>query len=165
MLKLNIKPSKKAADKRLAKYANARRAVKRPEVGIVKHDPMESLRAYIADTLSGFNAPALNRYETGFKEGFKEFANMLHPAGYHCDRSISELIAGLRKPSTKSTKASLQNIQAALNMLDEILEGIAYDPEYPFVDRYLCGFEDAHWLLLGLVDPPMRAAALRYLYR
>jgi hypothetical protein len=126
---------------------------------------MESLRVYIADTLSGFDATPLNRYEAGFEEGFKEFARMLHPAGYHRDRSRSELIAGLRKPSTKCTMASLQHLKAVRDMLDSILKGFADDPTYPFDDRFLCGFEDAHWLLLGLVDPSVRVAALRYLYQ
>jgi hypothetical protein len=126
---------------------------------------MKSLRAYVADTLNGFNATSLNRYEAGFRQSFEEFANMLHPAGYHRDRSRSELIAGLRQPSTKCTLASLRNTKAANKMLDSILKGIANDPAYPFDDRYLCGLEDAHWLLLGLVDPSVRAAALRYLYQ
>jgi hypothetical protein len=126
---------------------------------------MESLRAYIADTLSGFKTTPPNRYEAGFEDGFEEFANMLHPAGYHRDRSRSELIAGLRKPSMECTSASLQHLKAVRDMLDSILMGIADDPDYPFDDRYSCGLEDAHWLLLGLVDPSARAAALRYLYQ
>ena len=59
-------PSKKTADKRLAKSrkGNVRRTDKRPEeVEVIKHDPMESLRVYVADTLSGFKAPTINRYE------------------------------------------------------------------------------------------------------
>jgi hypothetical protein len=43
---------------------------------------MESLRAYIADTLSGFNADPLNCYVAAFRDSFEEFARMLHPAGY-----------------------------------------------------------------------------------
>jgi hypothetical protein len=88
---------------------------------------------------------------------------MLHPAGYRRHRSISQLIAALRKPSTKRAKASLQNVKAVRKMLDSILEGIADDPDYPFDDRFLRGFEDAHWLLLGVVDPSARATALRFL--
>ena len=118
MLQLDSKPSKEAADKPLAALPNAkaRRTVKQPEVRVVKHEPMESLRAHIADALSGFNATPLNRYEAGFEDGFKEFARMLHPAGYHRDRSRSERIAGLRKPSTKCTMASLQRPKAVRDM-------------------------------------------------
>jgi hypothetical protein len=146
------------------KPTRPRRAT-RPEVEVVKHDPMEALREYIADTLSGFRAPTINRYDVGFRASFVEFANMLHPAGYKSDRSNSELIAGLRKSSIKCTMAHLQNIKAVRNMLYGILKGVMDDPFYPFDNRFLCGFEDAHWLLLGLVDPWARAAALHFLYQ
>jgi hypothetical protein len=158
-------PPCRLAHTAFAPIAKARRTVKQPEVRVGKHEPMESLRAHSADTLCGFNATALSRYEAGFEDGFKEFARMLHPAGYHPDRSRSELIAGLRKPSTKCTMASLQHLKAVRDMLDSILKGIADDPTYPFDDRFLCGFEDAHWILLGLLDPSVRAPALRYLYQ
>jgi hypothetical protein len=123
MLKLNTNPSKRGADKRLAtsRSANARRTVEQPAVQPIKPEPMESLRAYIADTLSGFKADPLNRYVAGFRDSFEEFARMLHPAGYHRDRSRSELIAGLRNPTTKCTMASLQNLKAVRDMLDSIL--------------------------------------------
>jgi hypothetical protein len=162
MSELNIKPSNKAAEKGLvrSRNANARRTVKRPKGRIVRHDPMKALRAYIADSLCGLNAP-LNQYETGLQEAFKEFANMLHPAGYHPDHSMSELIAGLTEPSTKCAMARLQNIKRVRSSLYSILMGFATDPGD---NRFLYGFEDAHWLLLGLVDPSMRVAALRYLY-
>jgi hypothetical protein len=168
MLTRNIKSSHKPAAKCLAKSRKGkkRRTDKRPEeVEVVKHDPMESLRVYVADTLSGFKGLTINRYEAGFRASFEEFANMLHPAGYKRDRSNSELITGLRKSSTKCTMAHLQNIKAVRNMLDEILKGIVDDPFYPFSNRFLCGFEDANWLLLGSADPWARAAALRFLYQ
>jgi hypothetical protein len=133
------------------------RRATRPAVEIVKHDPMESLRAYVADSLCGLNASPLNHYETGLKEAFKEFARTLDPAGYHPDRSMSELIAGLRKPSTKCTMARLQNIKTVRSSLYSTLMSFANDPSD---NRFLYGFEDAHWLLLGLVDPSMRATAL-----
>jgi hypothetical protein len=134
-------------------------------VRVVKHEPMESLRAYISDTLSGFNATPLNRYERGLKTASRNSPGCFIRQGYHRDRSRSELIAGLRKPSTKCTMASLQHLKAVRDMLDSILKGIADDPTYPFDDRFLCGFEDAHWILLGLLDPSVRAPALRYLYQ
>jgi hypothetical protein len=133
------------------------RKATRPEVEVVKQDPMEALREYIADTLSDLNAPPLSDYETGLKEGFKEFARKLHPAGYHRDRSMCELIAGLRNPSTKCTMATLQHIKAVRSELADTFVGVAADPSD---DQFLYGYEDAHWLLLGLVDPSMRATAL-----
>jgi hypothetical protein len=136
---------------------SSKRTVKRPEVPLVKHDPMKSLRAYIADSLCGLNASPLNHYETGLKEAFKEFARKLHPAGYHRDRSMCELIAGLRKPSTKCTMATLQHIKAVRSELADTFVGVAADPSD---NQFLYGYEDAHWLLLGLVDPSMRATAL-----
>jgi hypothetical protein len=61
--------------------------------------------------------------------------------------------------------ASLQNLKAVRDMLDSMLNCSADDPAYPFDNCYLRGFEDAHWLLLGFVDPSVRATALRYLYQ
>jgi hypothetical protein len=137
------------------------RKATRPEVEVVKHDPMDALRAYVAVSLSDLNAPPLNDYEDGLKEGFKEFARKLHPAGYHRNRSMCELIAGVRKPSTKCTMATLQHIKAARSELADTLVGFAADPSD---NHFLYGYEDAHWLLLGLVDPSMRATALRGLH-
>jgi hypothetical protein len=163
MSELDIKRCKKAAEKGLAELrnANARRTVKRPEVRIVKHDPMKSLRAYVADSLCGLNAPPLNDYETGLREAFKEFANTLHPAGYHRDRSKNELMAGLRMPSKKGTMAILKNIKTVRSSLYGSLMGFANDPGD---SRFQYGYEDALWLLLGFVDPSIRVTALRYLY-
>jgi hypothetical protein len=134
---------------------------RKPATSKAEFPTIEAVRAYTADTISGFKTSPLTRYEAGLQQSFEEFGNMLHPAGYHGARSRGELIAGLRKPPTKSSVASLQNIKAVRDVLDRVLKGIADDPAYPFDDRFLCGLEDAHWLLLGLVYPEKRAAALR----
>ena len=70
---------------------------------------------------------------------------------------MCELIAGLRKPSTKCTMATLQHIKAVRSELADTFVGVAADPSD---NKFLYGYEDAHWLLLGLVDPSMRATAL-----
>jgi hypothetical protein len=159
----DIKRRKNASEKGLVKSRNAKapRTVERPEVRIVKRDPMKSLRAYVADSLCGLNAPPLNDYETGLKEAFKEFARKLHPAGYNRNYSMSELIAALRKPSTMYTMATLQHIKTVRSELLETFVGFAADLSD---NHFLYGYEDAQWVLLGLVDPSMRATALRGLH-
>jgi hypothetical protein len=46
---------------------------------------------------------------------------VLHPAGYDRHRSRSEIIAGLRKPSTRTSSAKLQGIGAVRQHLDDHL--------------------------------------------
>ena len=72
---------------------------------------------------------------------------MLHPAGYDRHRSRSEIIAGLRKPSTKTSSAKLQGIGAVRQYLDDHLALTKKDPPG---DRFLYGYEDTYWLLWSL---------------
>jgi hypothetical protein len=69
---------------------------------------------------------------------------VLHPAGYDRHRSRSEIIAGLRKPSTKTSSAKLQGIGAVRQHLDDHLALTKKDPPG---DRFLYGYEDTYWLL------------------
>ena len=121
---------------------------------------IEAVRAYAVDILVGFNAPPRTRYEAGFQAGFEELGNVLHPAGYHRDRSRNDLIAGLRKPPTKTSTTSLQGIEAIRQYLDGFFADAKKDPSD---NRFLYGYEDANWLLWSLVDPMGYAAALDYL--
>jgi hypothetical protein len=61
---------------------------------------------------------------------------VLHPAGYDRHRSRSEIIAGLRKPSTKTSSAKLQGIGAVRHYLDDHLALTKKDPPG---DRFLIG--------------------------
>jgi hypothetical protein len=121
---------------------------------------IEAVRAYTARTLSGFNTAPRTRYEAGFQSSFEEFGNVLHPAGYDRHRSRSEIVAGLRKPPTKTSKAHLQSIEAVRQYLDD---NFALTKKDPPDNRFLYGYEDAYWLLWSLVDPMGYAAAVDYL--
>ena len=81
-------------------------------------------------------------------------------AGYDRHRSRSEIIAGLRKPPTKTSKAHLQSIEAVRQYLDDNFALAKIDPPD---HRFLYGYEDVHWLLWSLVDPMGYAAAKGYL--
>jgi len=82
---------------------------------------------------------------------------MLDPDGYKPSRSKNELIAGLRRSSTNYAMRRLQDIRGVRGILENIFRGFADDRSD---NRFLCGYEDGHWLLLGLSDPPIRALAL-----
>jgi hypothetical protein len=99
---------------------------------------MEEIRAFTADALSGLGI-SRTRYEVGG----------------------SQIIAGLRKPSTKTSRAHLQNIEAVRQYLDDHLAATKKDPP----DRLRYGSEDAHWLLWSMVDPMGYEAAKDYLPR
>jgi hypothetical protein len=120
---------------------------------------IEAVRRCTADVLSGFRTP-LTRYEAGFQQGFAELGRMLDPAGYDRGRSSSELIAGLQNPPTKTSTARLQSIEAFREYLDVVF---ADNKEIPSDNRYLYGYEDAHWFLWSYVDPMGLAAAQGYL--
>jgi hypothetical protein len=85
---------------------------------------------------------------------------VLHPDGYHRNRSKNEIIAGLRKPPTKASPVSLESIEAVRQYLDD---HFALSKKDPPDNRFLYGYEDAHWLLWSLVDPMGHAAAQDYL--
>jgi hypothetical protein len=121
---------------------------------------LEAIRACTADVLSRFQDAPLTRYEAGFQAGFEEIAKVLHPAGYHRERSRSELIAGLRKPSTKTSTASLPTVEAVREYLDKVF---ATYKKSPNDNRYLYGYEDAHRFLWTYVDPMGFKAAQGYL--
>jgi len=121
---------------------------------------IEAIRACTAHILSRFQDTPLTRYELGFQMGFEELARMLQPAGYHRDRSRSELIAGLRKPSTETSKAYLQTVEAVRQFL---VGHFARSKKDPSDNRYLYGYDDAHWLLWTYVDPMGIEAAQGYL--
>jgi hypothetical protein len=87
---------------------------------------------------------------------------VLHPAGYHRNRSRNEIIAGLREPPTKTSPTSLQSIEAVRQYLDD---GFALTKKDPPDNRFLYGYEDACWLLWSLVDPMGHAAAQDHLPR
>jgi hypothetical protein len=121
---------------------------------------IEAVRACTADVLGRFQDIPLTRYEAGFQSSFEEFGNVLHPAGYDRHRSRSEIIAGLRKPPTKTSKAHLQSIEAVRQYVDEHFAATKKDPPD---NRFLYGYEDTYWLLWSLVDPMGHTAAQGYL--
>jgi hypothetical protein len=123
---------------------------------------IEGVRAYTARTLSGFNTAPRTRYEAGFQSSFEEFGNVLHPAGYDRYRSRSEIVAGLRNPPTKTSKAHLQSMEAVRQYLDDHFEVTKNDPPD---NRFLYGYEDTHWLLWSLVNLMGFEAAQDYLPR
>ncbi len=123
---------------------------------------IEAIRACTADVLSRFQDTPLTRYELGFQMGFEELGRTLHPAGYDRNHSRSELIAGLRKPSTKACTAHFQTVEAVREYLDVVF---AANKEILSDNRYLYGYEDAHWLLWIYVDPMGIKAAQDYLPR
>jgi hypothetical protein len=123
---------------------------------------IEAIRACTADVLSRFQDCPLTRYEAGFQAGFEELGRALHPAGYHRERSRSELIAGLRKPPTKTSMARFPTVEAVREYLDVVFAGTKKDPSD---NRYLYGYEDAHWFLWTYVDPMGFEAARGYLPR
>jgi hypothetical protein len=128
----------------------------KPAISKAELSTLEAVRAYSADILSGFTNP-LTQYESGFQSSFEEFGNVLHPAGYDRHRSRSEIIAGLRKSPTKTTKAHLQSIEAVRRYLDDHFAVANAD------NRFLYGYEDTYWLLWSLIDPVGYAAATGYL--
>ena len=85
---------------------------------------------------------------------------MLHPLGYHRGRSRNELIADLQAKPTETSARALQNIEAVRRYL---AEHFALDTITPPDNRFLYGYDDAHWLLWSLVDPIGREAAVDYL--
>ena len=115
----------------------------RPATSKAELQTIEAVRAYTADILTGFNTPPRARYEAGFQAGFEELGNVLHPAGYHRDRSWNKIIAGLRKAPTKTSTARLQSIEAVRQYLDDFFAGTKKDPSD---NRFLYGYEDANWL-------------------
>lgn len=122
---------------------------------------MEEIRAFTVDTLIGLGI-SRTRYDIGFHSSFERFGNMLHPEGYDRLRMRTQIIAGLRRPSTKTSRAQLQNIHAVRQYIDDHLAAIKKDPSD---NRSRYGSEDAHWLLWSLVDPMGYAAAKDYLPR
>jgi hypothetical protein len=133
---------------------------KKPATSKAELQTIEAVRAYSVDILRGFNTTPRTRYEAGFQASFEEFCNLLHPAGYRRDRSRNKLIAGLRKPPTKTSTAELQSIEAVRQYLDDHFALTKKDPPD---NRFLYGYEDANWLLWSLVDPMGYAAAVDYL--
>jgi hypothetical protein len=123
---------------------------------------IEAIRACTADVLSRFQDVPLTRYELGFQMGFEELGRLLHPAGYHRGRSRSELVVSLGKPPTKTSKAKLPTVEAVRDYLDVVF---ADNKEIPSDNRYLYGYEDAHWFLWTYVDPMGIKAAQGYLPR
>jgi hypothetical protein len=100
---------------------------RKPATSKAEFQTMEEIRAFTADALSGLGI-SRTRYEVGG----------------------SQIIAGLRKPSTKTSRAHLQNIEAVRQYLDDHLAATKKDPPD---NRLLYGVEDTHWLLWSLVDP------------
>jgi hypothetical protein len=123
---------------------------------------IEAMRACTASVLSDFQDVPLTRYELGFQMGFEELGRLLNPKGYDRRHSRSELIAGLRQPSTKTSTTGLPSVQAVREYLDHV---IASNKEQPSDNRYLYGYEDAHLFLWSYVDPMGFEAARGYLPR
>jgi hypothetical protein len=140
----------------MSKTATAKKAATSKAV----FQTIEAIRACTADVLSRFQDTPLTRYEAGFQAGFEELGRVLHPAGYHRDRSRSELIAGLREPPTKTSTARLPTIEAFRQYLDD---HFALSKKDPSDNRYLYGYEDANWFLWTYVDPMGFEAAQGYL--
>jgi hypothetical protein len=120
---------------------------------------IEAVRTCTADVLGGFDSP-LTRYESGLQQGFAELGRLLDPAGYDRRRSWDELIAGLQDMTIKTSKARLQSIKDVREYLDLVFAG---NKEVPSDNRYLYGYEDAHWFLWSYVDPIGFDAAKRHL--
>ena len=76
--------------------------------------------------------------------------------------SRSKVIAGLQKPPTKTSRARLPTVEAVREHLDVVFAGTKKDPSD---NRYLYGYEDAHWFLWTYVDPTGFAATQDYLPR
>jgi hypothetical protein len=142
----------------MSKAATAKKAA----TSKAQFQTIEAIRRCTADVLSRFPDYPLTRYEAGFQAGFKELGRALHPAGYHRLGSRSELISGLRKPPTKTSTARLPTVEAVRGYLDLVFADNKKDPSD---NRYLYGYEDAHWLLWTYVDPMGFEAAQGYLPR
>ena len=142
----------------MSKTATAKKAATSKAV----FQTIEAIRACTADVLSRFQDTPFTRYEAGFQAGFEELGRLLHPAGYDRERLRSEPIAGLRKPPTKTSTARLPTVEAVRAYLDVVF---AANKESPSDNRYLYGYEDAHWFLWTYVDPMGYAAARDYLPR
>ena len=142
----------------MSKNATAKKAATSKAV----FQTVEAIRGCTADVLSRFQDTPLTRYAAEFQAGFEELGRLLHPAGYHRERSRSELIAGLRKSSTKTSTARFQTVEAVRAYLDVVFAEIKKDPSD---NRYFYGYEDAHWFLWTYVDPMGIKAAQGYLPR
>ena len=121
---------------------------------------IEAVRAWTADTLS-YLGISRTRYDVGFHSSFAKFGNALHPEGYDRLRQRDQIIAGLLRPSTKTSRAQLQKIEAVRQYLDDHLAATKNDPP----DRLRYGVEDAHWLLWSMIDPMGYEAAQNHLPR
>jgi hypothetical protein len=142
----------------MSKAATAKKAATSKE----HFQTIEAIRTCTADVLSRLQDTPLTRYELGFQMGFEELGRLLHPAGYDRERLRSELIAGLRKPPTKTSTARLSTVEAVREYLDAVFAGTKKNPSD---NRYLYGYEDAHWFLWTYVDPMGFKAAKGYLPR
>jgi hypothetical protein len=109
---------------------------------------IEAVRAWAADTLSHLGI-SWTRYDVGFHSSLEGFGNALHLEGFDRLRQRDQIVAGLLKRSTKTSRAQLQNIEAVRQYLDEHLLATKNEPP----DRLRYGREDGYWLLWSMVAP------------